>query len=791
MEGGTIRGKPKTQREAIEAYDDVQRSRAEKAAAQAVIDEEQRLKNEANATAQTGRGLRGGLTPGNALAHRQLNTSVNKQTHKEAMTELVEQNAEHRREMAVEAFKLIDINGDGFLQMHEVLGALKIMNANGVSMIPATIEAVEKMMGDVDKDGDGQIDIDEFIQMMAAQDADPGVDPLTGRMSVLARNVLLAHQRNKENNQIGDDRCLIHPQNWKHAAWDLIMSGLIVMTVVTMPLTLAWEEINLQLQYLNFATDILFMCDVVKNFFTGYVDDNESIVMDHRLVAKNYILGYFVVDFCSSFPIDQILGGFEEAPVLFNETWAETHNETHGEGGGGGKNVNSVSRATKTLKILKLLRMAKLFRLLRLSRAFRFLKMGMTYMEEVLHIRVSDGAVKFVKLTVALLLVCHWIGSFNFMFCRMSDFPEDSWVVHADLQTADVMTQWTWSFFKALAQMLLIGFQSPPFTNVSCDVRSDWCETENWITLMCLYLGAVFYSLLISSIGSIMNSANMSSRNFDETIGKLDDYMRSQRLPAPLREKVKDYFHLQHTDGKLFDEEGILDNITPILKREIVCYKNREILLKVPLLQVTDENETFSAEVSCILKPQILFVDEIAARESTTGKEIFFIFSGVIEIFLRAAADLTYVAIGDGCYFGEVSVLLGCKRTASARSKTQCVLFVADALQFKRTLDDFPAKKEYMLRVARARQSRIISYLSDTVTQESADEQDEEDAKTDMFGTDADEMMVTKELENEKYRHKARISVRAAHSFSTNDERKAEQKTSGGLGLGTKRITFR
>ena len=108
---------------------------------------------------------------------------------------------------------------------------------------------------------------------------------------------------------------------------------------------------------------------------------------------------------------------------------------------------------------------------------------------------------------------------------------------------------------QALAMMIMIGFETPPFTNVHCEERSDWCAIEHWITLGCLYIGAVFYSLLISSVASILNSANMSSRVFEEKLGKLDDYMRSQKLPAALREKVKDHFHMQHSDGKLFDEE--------------------------------------------------------------------------------------------------------------------------------------------------------------------------------------------------------------------------------------------
>jgi len=696
---------------------------------------------------------------------------------------------EERKKMAKEAFKVIDANGDGFLTKHEVLAALKKMNAQGVSLIPATMEAVEKMMSEVDEDGDGQIDKEEFANMMIRTQSmigqkgnGDGSHPINGRMSVLARNVLLAHERVREkDNTIGRDYWLIHPQDWKHAFWDVVVSLLIMITVVTMPLGLGWECINASLYEVNLIVDTLFMCDVVKNFITGYVDDNESIVMDRYLVFRNYVFGYFVIDIVSSFPIDPILDIYGAGDDNSNCEGGFTNSTSTGTNAG-----SEIAKATKGLKMLKLLRMAKLFRLLRLSRVFRYIKMGVVYLEEKAHIRISDGFTKLIKLAIGVLLICHWIGSFNFMICRLHDFPEDSWVVNADLVGESPRTQWTWSFFKALAMMIMIGFETPPFTNVNCEIRSDWCGIENWITLGCLYIGAVFYSLLISSVASILNSANMSSRIFEEKLGKLDDYMRSQKLPAALREKVKDHFHMQHSDGKLFDEEEILGSVTPILRREIVSYKNREILLKVPLLQTTEENHVFAREVCTKLRSEIVFMDETVIREDTTGNAMFFISSGVIEIYLNSAADLTYVAVGDGCYFGEVSIILNCKRTASARTKTQCLLYRLDAPDLKKLLNDFEDQNDYMHQVAKARQKRIVTYLGldDEEDDRDEDDQDEEDAKTDLFGTDADEMMIRKDQEFEKYRAHARISVRASHHNNGDNRTQSKRHSESGSASG-------
>ena len=471
--------------------------------------------------------------------------------------------------------------------------------------------------------------MDEFTEMMK-KTSDTGLGKASAltfdhRMSSLAKNVLIAHQKKIENSIIGEDMWLIHPQSSFHATWDILVSLLILLTVITMPLSLGWEELNEYFFSMNLTVDFIFLLDVCKNFCTGYVDENEAIIMNASLVRKNYLSGFFITDFCSSIPLDLILKSIGVDSV-------------------GG----TVTGTKQSLKMLKLLRMAKLFRLFRINRLFLQIKQVVLLVEEKLQFRISDGFTKLMRLGVGALILAHWIGCFNFLLVRLHDFPHDSWVVYAGLDDQRPYTQWSWSFFKALAQMIMIGFETPPFTNVSCDALSDWCTIEYWITLGCLYLGAIFYSLLISSISSILQTANQSSRQFDENLLRIDDYMRTKKLPAAMREKVKDYFHLQFSNGKLHKEEEIFDFLSPVLRREIKQFTGRDICRKVPLLS-TPSNRDFSQDIACVIEPTMVFANEVIMREQTTGDEMFFIGSGVVEIFISSSKSASYLAIGDGC----------------------------------------------------------------------------------------------------------------------------------------------
>jgi len=218
----------------------------------------------------------------------------------------------------MEAFDLIDANHDGCLQKKEVLSAIKEMQATGgIDLNINTVAMAEEMMREVDIDGNGQIDVNEFIEMMrksmSASDGGENGGGLArflaekSRMSQLARNVLLAHQRKSENSVIGRDLWLIHPLGKMNAYWNVLISLLITLTVVTMPLSLGWDELKEHLSVMHLIVDVFYLLDVFKIFVTGLIDDNEAIIMDGKVVRWNYFTGSFLTDLCSSVPVQLFL----------------------------------------------------------------------------------------------------------------------------------------------------------------------------------------------------------------------------------------------------------------------------------------------------------------------------------------------------------------------------------------------------------------------------------------------------------------------------------------------------
>ena len=211
----------------------------------------------------------------------------------------------------------MDKNGDGYLQKEEILQLLnerktkkEIVNEMGGT---SPIEVWKDFLGD-DKDGDGQIDLKEFIQMLEQREGDVNKT----RMSLLAKNVLADHKKKLDNNVVGNDTWMISPLSPTHAVWDVLVSVLITITIITMPLSLGWEEINDDFFEMNLVFDLIFLLDVVKNFNTGHIDENDAIIMDAKKVRRSYLRGFFLSDLFSSIPLDLIL---QWVSILIQTIW--------------------------------------------------------------------------------------------------------------------------------------------------------------------------------------------------------------------------------------------------------------------------------------------------------------------------------------------------------------------------------------------------------------------------------------------------------------------------------------
>ena len=74
------------------------------------------------------------------------------------------------------------------------------------------------------------------------------------------------------------------------------------------PFRIAFYEVDsITWVIIDSLVDFTFAIDIVFNFFTAYFDEEEEIVLSRKLIAKNYVKGWFFIDLISIFPVNLIL----------------------------------------------------------------------------------------------------------------------------------------------------------------------------------------------------------------------------------------------------------------------------------------------------------------------------------------------------------------------------------------------------------------------------------------------------------------------------------------------------
>ncbi|XP_031571692.1 potassium/sodium hyperpolarization-activated cyclic nucleotide-gated channel 2-like [Actinia tenebrosa] len=458
---------------------------------------------------------------------------------------------------------------------------------------------------------------------------------------------------------------VIHPTSSFRINWDIWVLLLLLINMFVLPVTISFfgDGISFSLQVFYFISDATFLLDILLNFRTGVLvhGSPNKFILEPSSIAVRYVKTWFFLDLISSLPFDYMVE-------------AATHSQ--------GTKLFGASRALKILRLAKLL---SLLKLLRISRLVRYIHQY----EEILNI--TRSVMRFTNLISLILLVAHWNGCMQFLVPYVHDFPNDSWVVIHNLVNAPWGDQYCWSLFKALSHMLCIGYGRHPPQNIP----------EACVTIFSMMTGATFYALFIALCISFLQQMDSPSRQFKEKIQQVEEYMAYRRLPVDLREKFTKYYE-HRFQGKMFDEEKILHEISRPLRQKVINYNCRNLVRSVPFF--VDADADFVSAIITNLKFEVYLEGDEIIREGELGTEMYFLKEGIVDVFVgkNKVNELT-----DGSYFGEISVLTNAKRTASVVAQTVCDVFVLHAEDFRDVVDEFPEMRTIMEIVAEERLNKM------------------------------------------------------------------------------------
>ncbi|KAL7076627.1 hypothetical protein ACQ4LE_003808, partial [Meloidogyne hapla] len=435
---------------------------------------------------------------------------------------------------------------------------------------------------------------------------------------------------------------IIHYSPFK-AVWDWIILLLVIYTAIFTPYVAAFllrEGQNTQqrkakfgepMEIIDLIVDIFFIIDIIINFRTTYVNDNDEVVSDPGKIALHYFKGWFFIDAVAAVPFDLLL-------------------------------VETDSDETTTL--IGLLKTARLLRLVRVARKLD---------------RYSEyGAAVLLLLMATFALIAHWLACIWYAI-GSTELPHKNitWLHQLSrhlnepyLRTRNgtitaggpsLKSRYVTSLYFTLSTITSIGFG-----NVSATT-----DSEKIFTIIMMILGSLMYASVFGNVSAIIQRLYSGTARYHTEMSRLREFIRFHQIPNPLRQRLEEYFQhaWSYTNG--IDMNTVLKGFPDCLQADICLHLNRNLL---------NNCLAFSkCSPGCLRALSMRFRTTHAPPGDTlvhrgdilTG--LYFIARGSVEI---VKDDLVVSIIGKDEVFGENPMLnedVG-KASCSVRALTYCDL---------------------------------------------------------------------------------------------------------------------
>ncbi|KAL8577641.1 hypothetical protein ACOMHN_020250 [Nucella lapillus] len=432
--------------------------------------------------------------------------------------------------------------------------------------------------------------------------------------------------------------------------WDWLILLCTFYIAIMVPFNAAFRRHNRyrDFMYIDAVVEVLFAIDIVLNFRTSFMNKNGQVCYDSRLIALNYMRGWFLLDLLAAIPFD-LLYAFD---------------------------VN-------TGTLIHLLKVARLLRLARLLQKIE---------------RYSQYSVFVVAILMCMFaLLAHWLACIWYAIGKQEFESYPEWTVgpwsggqtmpqsvqsprtaaalggrRAVVQDAkfhdmfihiileprgwlyelserinepldgnatltDTMTYYVTALYFTCSSLTSVGFG-----NVSANTN-----IEKIFSICSMLVGAMMHAVVFGNVTAFIQRMYARRATFHSKTKDLKEFFRFHHFPKTLKTRMQEYFQTMWSVNNGIDVRDIMKDFPEDLRGEISLHLNREIF-SLPIFEAA----TQGCLRSLALQTSRVFFGpgEVLIHKGDAIRNIYYVCSGSLEVL----KDEQVVAIlGKGDLFGS------------------------------------------------------------------------------------------------------------------------------------------
>jgi len=399
---------------------------------------------------------------------------------------------------------------------------------------------------------------------------------------------------------------------------------------------------------------IVFWLDIIVQGRTGYVNEQQHIVMAFWPAFKHYLMRWFAVDFLSAIPFDYI----------------------------------AAARSDNGFIEIRLFQMTKLFKIAPLTKGLDKTPQANIY--------------RLVRVILGLMMLGHWIGCMYFYLgMHQLNYYENEgcndntgcpWIKQYNMTTANLYTQYSSSLYWGMTMLTSVEFgYVSPHTNV-----------EKFFAWFCQLLGAIITAIIFGEVVAAVQDFEGSNSRYRNVMGRTNQFLKFYNLPRDLAKRVRNNMEYGWTLHSGMDQHELLQVLPASLRTEVLMHVQRNVIQTCTMFKECDK--AFIKAMCLALEPNAYLPYEVVYEEGDATRDVFFVSRGRFKVVTGTGRALSVLSEGD--YFGELSYFDYTRRSASVVAITYGEVYVISCKELDRILESFPEYVSVLRREA-AQHARV------------------------------------------------------------------------------------
>jgi CRP-like cAMP-binding protein len=310
-----------------------------------------------------------------------------------------------------------------------------------------------------------------------------------------------------------------------------------------------------------------------------------------------------------------------------------------------------------------------------------------------------NPSTRIFKLMLVWIITAHvyaslfaWVGSFD------EDGARVTWITFYGFENESKGDLYIIALYYSVVTLSAVGYGDIHPVSI----------TERALAIPSLAISMLLYATTVGLLTKAIESATHSTTLKTQKLDRIKGFASAHSLPKELRKKLLAYASADYQLHKGFDMAEILQLVPKGVQSTVMGHLYTSVVTKAEFFQKC--SPMFVSEIVVKLKMSICLDGDTIFNQAETSSRMYFLHYGQVSITQETSTQpivlATIMADSSKPFFGELSLLTGDPRGATATAVGKCFLWYLEQKDFMDVMRSFPEEEKMIRATAVSRLER-------------------------------------------------------------------------------------